>query len=71
MMSTKLSEFMKSKYNMSKISRWIIAMPLITIVIVKIAQMYLTGQGREDIADVVGVGVPAVIVSSIIIGLYL
>lgn len=62
---------MKSKYHMSRISRWVIAMSLITIVIVKIAQMYLSGQGRDDIADLIGVGVPIVLVSSIIIALYL
>ncbi|MBU7045851.1 MAG: hypothetical protein HXS54_05390 [Theionarchaea archaeon] len=53
-----------------RISGWVAVLPVIFILVVRFAQSYLVEKGKNDVADLIGVGVPFVLLIGIIVSLY-
>ena len=62
---------MKSGNPQKRISNWVAALPIVIILVVKIVQLYLIDQGWDDVADIIGIGIPLMLVGGIILSLYL
>jgi uncharacterized membrane protein len=54
-----------------RIPEWVAALPIVLILIVRIVQSNLIEEGKDNVADFIGVGVPLVLVIGIILFLYL
>lgn len=62
---------MESERPQKRLSKWGIVFPIVLICVVRVFQSYLAAQGREDLADFIGIGVFAVPLLGFILLLYL